>query len=150
MSILDEIGRQRTAEYGGAARKDIRALPEKVDENTPKFAIDFLDYYDNPERGQHPNSTGYYSYTSLAPMMNFFPFTQIETISPRPLLFIVGENAVCRTRSNARGFVRPTGISENHASETGHFLQTISKINRKAEWRTELVRIVPRHSVYRK
>ena len=71
MSILDEIGRQRTAEYDGAARKDIRALPEKVDENTPKFAIDFLDYYDNPKRGQHPNSTGYYSYTSLAPMMNF-------------------------------------------------------------------------------
>lgn len=96
MSILDEIGRQRTAEYGGAARKDIRALPEKVDENTSKFAIDFLDYYDNPERGQHPNSTGYYSYTSLAPMMNFFPFTQIETISPRPLLFIVGENAVSK------------------------------------------------------
>ena len=96
MSILDEIGRQRTAEYGGAVRKDIRALPEKVDENTPKFAIDFLDYYDNPERGQHPNSTGYYSYTSLAPMMNFFPFTQIETISPRPLLFIVGENAVSK------------------------------------------------------
>ena len=96
MSILDEIGRQRTAEYGGTARKDIRALPEKVDENTPKFAIDFLDYYDNPKRGQHPNSTGYYSYTSLAPMMNFFPFTQIETISPRPLLFIVGENAVSK------------------------------------------------------
>ena len=96
MSILDEIGRQRTAEYGGAARKDISAMPEKVDEDTPKCAIDFLDYYDNPERGQHPNSTGYYSYTSLAPMMNFFPFTQIETISPRPLLFIVGENAVSK------------------------------------------------------
>ena len=96
MAILDEIGRQRTAEYGGAARKDIRALPEKVDENTPKFAIDFLDYYDNPERGKHPNSTGYYSYTSLAPMMNFFPFAQIETISPRPVLFIVGENAVSK------------------------------------------------------
>lgn len=72
------------------------ALPEKVDENTPKFAIDFLDYYDNPQRGQHPNSTGYYSYTSLAPMMNFFPFAQIETISPRPMLFIVGENAVSK------------------------------------------------------
>ncbi|WP_229089192.1 flavodoxin [Bacteroides cellulosilyticus] len=27
-------------------------------------------------------------------MMNFFPFAQIETISPRPVLFIVGENAV--------------------------------------------------------
>lgn len=96
MAILDELGRQRTAEYGGATRRDIRALPEKVDENTPKFAIDFFDYYDNPQRGQHPNSTGYYSYTSLAPMMNFFPFAQIETISPRPVLFIVGENAVSK------------------------------------------------------
>ena len=96
MAILDELGRQRTAEYGGATRRDIRALPEKVDENTPKFAIDFLDYYDNPQRGQPPNSTGYYSYTSLAPMMNFFPFAQIETISPRPVLFIVGENAVSK------------------------------------------------------
>lgn len=94
MAILDEIGRQRTAEYGGAERKDIRALPVKVDATTPKYALDFLDYYDNPQRGQHPNSTGYYSYTSLAPMMNFFPFAQIETISPRPVLFIVGENAV--------------------------------------------------------
>jgi fermentation-respiration switch protein FrsA (DUF1100 family) len=27
-------------------------------------------------------------------MMNFFPFVQIETISPRPLLFVVGERAV--------------------------------------------------------
>jgi fermentation-respiration switch protein FrsA (DUF1100 family) len=26
--------------------------------------------------------------------MNFFPFAQIETISPRPLLFIMGEKAV--------------------------------------------------------
>ena len=29
-------------------------------------------------------------------MMNFFPFAQIETISPRPVLFIVGENAVSK------------------------------------------------------
>lgn len=94
MEILDQIGLQRTTEFGGAARRDIRALPEKVDATTPQYALDFLDYYDNPARGKHPNSTAYYSYTSLAPMMNFFPFAQIETISPRPLLFIVGEKAV--------------------------------------------------------
>lgn len=169
MSILDEIGRQRTAEYGGAARKDIRALPEKVDENTPKFAIDFLDYYDNPERGQHPNSTGYYSYTSLAPMMNFFPFTQIETISPRPLLFIVGENAVSKYFSEdayekaaepKELFVVPGATHVDLYDQPEYlkitlpkldtFFKQYLKINRKAEWRTELVRIVPRHSVYRK
>lgn len=93
MKTLDEIGEQRTREFAGEKRKDIRALPEKVDANTPQFALDFLDYYDTP-RGNHPNSTAYYSFTSLAPMMNFFPFVQIETISPRPLLFIVGEKAV--------------------------------------------------------
>jgi len=93
MKTLDEIGEQRTREFAGEPRKDIRALPEKVDANTLQFALDFLDYYDTP-RGNHPNSTAYYSFTSLAPMMNFFPFVQIETISPRPLLFIVGEKAV--------------------------------------------------------
>lgn len=93
MAALDQIGTQRTAEFGGTARCDIRALPEKVDASTPQYALDFLDYYDTP-RGNHPNSTAYYSYTSLAPMMNFFPFAQIETISPRPLLFIAGEKAV--------------------------------------------------------
>jgi len=96
MATLDEVGRQRTAEYGGAERKDIRALPTKVDDGTPEYARQFIDYYDNPARGQHPRSTGWYSYTSLAPMMNFFPFAQIETISPRPVLFIAGEKAVSR------------------------------------------------------
>jgi len=95
MKTLDEIGEQRTKEFAGAERKDIRALPEKVDANTPKFALDFLDYYDTP-RGNHPNSTAYYSFTSLAPMMNFFSFSNIETISPRPLLFIAGEKAVSK------------------------------------------------------
>ena len=74
---------------------DIRAPPEKW-MRTHRSLPSTLDYYDNPQRGQHPNSTGYYSYTSLAPMMNFFPFAQIETISPRPMLFIVGENAVSK------------------------------------------------------
>lgn len=96
MATLNQIGEQRTNEFGGAERKDIRALPEKVDAATPQYAREFLDYYDNPKRGQHPNSTAYYSYTSLAPMMNFFPFVQIETISPRPVLFITGEKAVSK------------------------------------------------------
>lgn len=96
MKTLDEIGKQRTREFRGEKRKDIRALPVKADENTPQYAREFLAYYENPERGYHPNSDGWYSYTSLAPMMNFFPFAQIETISPRPVLFIVGENAVSK------------------------------------------------------
>lgn len=96
MKTLDEIGKQRTKEFRGEKRRNIRALPIKVDESTPQYAREFIDYYENPKRGLHPNSDGWYSYTSLAAMMNFFPFAQIETISPRPILLIVGENAVSK------------------------------------------------------
>jgi len=93
MKTLNEIGEQRTKEFGGAARKDIAAIPTQLSPNDTENTREFFDYY-RTSRGGHPNSTTSYSYTSLAPMMNFFPFAQIETISPRPLLFIVGERAV--------------------------------------------------------
>lgn len=95
MQTLDEIGAQRTKEFAGGERRDIGAVPESVKPTDPENLRDFYDYYRTP-RGQHPNSTSYYTFTSLAPMMNFFPFVQIETISPRPLLFLVGERAVSK------------------------------------------------------
>ena len=93
MKTLDDIGEQRTKEFNGAARKDIAAIPTQLSDSDTENTREFFDYY-RTSRGGHPNSTTSYSYTSLAPMMNFFPFAQIETISPRPLLFIVGERAV--------------------------------------------------------
>lgn len=93
MKTLDEIGEQRTREFAGSPRKDIAAIPAQLSPDDTENTREFFDYYRTP-RGEHPNSTTSYSYTSLAPMMNFFPFSQIETISPRPLLFIVGERAV--------------------------------------------------------
>lgn len=92
VKTLDEVGQQRTKEFAGAERLDITAVPQSVTEDSPAFLKEFYSYYKTP-RGQHPRSTAMYSFTSLAPMMNFFPFAQIETISPRPLLFIVGETA---------------------------------------------------------
>lgn len=94
MKTLDEIGEQRTREFAGAERRDTTAVPQSVTPDSPEFAKEFYDYYMTP-RGMHPHTAnGFYSFTSLAPMMNFFPFAQIETISPRPLLFIVGERAL--------------------------------------------------------
>lgn len=92
MKTLDEIGEQRTREFADGERRDITAVPQSVTPDSPEFLKEFYAYYKTP-RGQHPNSTAFYSFTSLAPMMNFFPFLQIETISPHPLLLIVGEKA---------------------------------------------------------
>ena len=41
-------------------------------------------------RAQHPNSPNRYMLSSLPLQMAFFPYNQVETISPRPILMIVG------------------------------------------------------------
>ncbi|MDR1882847.1 MAG: carboxymuconolactone decarboxylase family protein [Prevotella sp.] len=93
MKTLDLIGELRTKEYRGEPRTNTCGVPLRITENDTENTREFYDYYRTP-RAQHPNATTEYSLTSQAPMMNFFPFVQIETISPRPLLFIVGERAV--------------------------------------------------------
>lgn len=93
MKTLDRIGELRTKEFRGEARTDTLGVPDKLTEKDTQNTREFYDYYRTP-RAQHPNTDTSYSLSSQAPMMNFFPFAQIETISPRPLLFIVGEKAV--------------------------------------------------------
>ena len=47
-------------------------------------------------RGYSANTTTHPTLTSNVKFMNFYPFEDIETISPRPMLFITGENAHSR------------------------------------------------------
>lgn len=92
---LSAIAAQRWAEVDGAPTKMLYGTLDAIDENSPAVAREFFDYYRTP-RGQHPRSTTGITYTSSAPMMNFFPLANIELISPRPILFIAGENAHSR------------------------------------------------------
>ena len=92
MQRLDEIGEQRTKEFAGAERRDINSIPRELTDDLKGIQREFYLYYRTP-RGGHLRATNSYSFTSLAPLMNFFPFAQVETISPRPILFIVGEKA---------------------------------------------------------
>lgn len=93
MKTLDRIGELRTKEFAGAPVTDTYGVPLSVTDKDTENTRDFYDYYRTP-RAQHPNTDTSYPLVTQAAMMNFFPFAQIETISPRPLLFIVGERAV--------------------------------------------------------
>jgi fermentation-respiration switch protein FrsA (DUF1100 family)/quercetin dioxygenase-like cupin family protein/alkylhydroperoxidase/carboxymuconolactone decarboxylase family protein YurZ len=95
MMTLDKIGKLRTKEFRGEARTDTLGVPAKITETDTENTREFYDYYRTP-RAQHFNTDTSYSLTSQASMMNFFPFAQIETISPRHVLFIVGERAVSK------------------------------------------------------
>ena len=46
--------------------------------------------------GQSPQLTTHPTLTSNVKFMNFYPFNDIETIAPRPLLFITGDAAHSR------------------------------------------------------
>jgi fermentation-respiration switch protein FrsA (DUF1100 family) len=93
VKTLELIGELRTKEFRGEKRTDTLGVPASISENDTENTREFYDYYRTP-RAQHPNTDTSYSLVSQAAMMNFFPFAQIETISPRALLFIVGERAV--------------------------------------------------------
>ncbi|MER5802114.1 alpha/beta hydrolase [Streptomyces mirabilis] len=98
MKILDAVAQERTKESSGQPARFFDMQTDQfgsgapLGEKTAALGADLMDYYATP-RGAHPNCTGVFTFTSLPGMFGFFPFTQIETISPRPLLMIVGEKA---------------------------------------------------------
>ncbi|WDF05542.1 alpha/beta hydrolase [Shouchella hunanensis] len=92
---LEESAEQRWIEFdGGEVSYDLvgEAVPLKPSQEAA--AEEFSEYY-GTERGQHPRSLPM-TLTSRGALMNFTPFSQIETISPRPMLFIAGEEAHSR------------------------------------------------------
>ncbi|CAH2213562.1 alpha/beta hydrolase [Tepidibacter aestuarii] len=90
---LDQLGEQRWNEFElGEKKLTPRGAPEKVDENTDPISREFYEYYSTP-RGYHPNSITQFTMTSDMSFMNFSLHTYIKSISPRPILFIVGEHA---------------------------------------------------------
>lgn len=67
-------------------------------QNDPVFleAAESADFY-NTERGRVASNDRRTTPATYAKFMNFHPFIDIETISPRPILFVVGEVAPSRT-----------------------------------------------------
>lgn len=94
-AYLEQIAEQRWKEADGEPIRMLMGTADSIDDQSPAVVREFFDYYRTP-RGQHPRCTTGITYTSSAPMMNFWPFANIELISPRPVLFIAGENAHSR------------------------------------------------------
>jgi fermentation-respiration switch protein FrsA (DUF1100 family) len=101
MQVLAEAAEQRHVEFAGGEIRYTSGTVDKLEADSPPIAREFFDFYRTP-RGEFtpPGSsrrlTTHPTLTSNVKFMNFYPFNDIETISPRPLLFITGENAHSR------------------------------------------------------
>ncbi len=100
MRALDEVGRERTKEARGETPRFFNMQTDLfgaggLGPKTAAQAKDLMGYY-TTSRGAHPHCTGQFTFSSLGALMGFFPFAQIETISPRPLLMIIGGEAASK------------------------------------------------------
>jgi hypothetical protein len=99
--IIAEAAEQRYVEFTGGKTLYTSGTVHELKEDTHPIQREFFDFYRTPRgeftpKGSSPQLTTHPTLTSNVKFMNFYPFMDIETISPRPMLFITGENAHSR------------------------------------------------------
>ncbi|WP_167140920.1 alpha/beta hydrolase [Pseudomonas sp. OTU750018] len=89
---------QRYVEFTGGKTQYTSGTVHELTDDTHPIQREFFDFYRTARgeftpAGSSPELTTHPTLTSNIKFMNFYPFSDIETISPRPMLFIAGENA---------------------------------------------------------
>lgn len=100
-AIIAEAAEQRYTEFTGGERKYTSGTVHELNADTHPIQREFYDFYRTPRgeftpKGLSPKLTTHPTLTSNVKFMNFYPFNDIETISPRPMLFITGDRAHSR------------------------------------------------------
>jgi uncharacterized protein len=96
--IIAEAAEQRYVEFTGGETKYTGGTVHKLDASTNPVQREFYEFYRTPRgeytpKGSSPEHTTHPTLSSNTKFMNFYPFNDIETISPRPMLFITGDKA---------------------------------------------------------
>ena len=96
--IIAAAAEQRYVEFSGGAIQYTGGTVHELSVDTHPIQREFYDFYRTPRgevtpKGGSAKTTTHPTLTSNVKFMNFYPFNDIETISPRPMLFITGDQA---------------------------------------------------------
>lgn len=95
--VIADAAKVRFDNFLGKERPLVGGAPFSVDENSPAPRKASYGFYRGRgsfiPAGESKKMNTRSDQASNAAFMNFYPFNDIETISPRPMLFIMGENA---------------------------------------------------------
>jgi fermentation-respiration switch protein FrsA (DUF1100 family) len=92
---------QRYVEFTGGETKYTSGTVHQLTEQSHPIEREFYDFYRTPRgeftpKSSSPQLTTHPTLSSNIKFMNFYPFNDIETISPRPMLSIAGDAAHSR------------------------------------------------------
>lgn len=99
--LIAAAAAQRDVEFGGGAVAYTSGTVHALTADSHPIEREFYDFYRTPRGEYTPKgatmlTTTHPTLTSNVKFMNFYPFNDIETISPRPMLFITGDQAHSR------------------------------------------------------
>ena len=98
-AALDALAQQRWEDVDNGYPEYIPSWPDHITSEVPEgldpITAEFYSYYAT-SRGHHPNARANFTTTSQMGFINYDLLDRIDTISPRPILLIVGENAHSR------------------------------------------------------
>ena len=97
-ALLAKAAEERYAEFESGEGILLNYLPKQPGPDTDPVTREFWDFYRTPRgiaipEGRTLEQTQNRMLTSEVRFVNFYPFNDIETISPRPMLFIAGDQA---------------------------------------------------------
>jgi uncharacterized protein len=103
--ILEQAAQQRDVEFAGGETEYTSGTVHELTPDSTPIEREFFDFYRTSRGAYTPDGTTdqlttHPTLTSNVKFMNFYPFNDIETISPRPMLFIAGDVAHSREFSD--------------------------------------------------
>lgn len=99
--IIAQAAQQRYVEFTGGKIEYTSGTLNHLTPNSSPIEREFYDFYRTSRgeftpKNQLKELTTHPTLTSNVKFMNFYPFNDIDSISPRPLLFIIGDHAHSR------------------------------------------------------
>jgi uncharacterized protein len=113
--MLDEAAAARTAEAGGKGVQRFTLFPDTAEQARAlggRHGFEGFEYYCTG-RAQHPRSAKSLPWVSVDRLAYFDAFTLVDLIAPRPLLMVVGREAVTSWMS-VEAFQKARGPKELH------------------------------------